>query len=208
MQENLEISKYKLDLRDKIPEVAMRLFAEQGIKNVRMDDVAHMMGISKRTIYELYHKKEDLLYEVIVKRFKEREEMMEVIAHRCKTVMEILLEVYRIRVEEFKNTNPLFYADMGRYPQVLEFLTDQNKRVRGKSLAFIQRGIDEGYFRSDLNYNLTGMLFDAMGQYVMEKELYRQYTIEEIFKSFVFVSLRGICTEKGIKAIEKLIPQV
>ena len=208
MQENLEISKYKLELRDKIPEVAMKLFAEQGIKNVRMDDVAHMMGISKRTIYELYHKKEDLLYEVIVKRFKEREEMMEVIAHRCKTVMEILLEVYRIRVEEFKNTNPLFYADMGRYPQVLEFLTDQNKRVRGKSLAFIQRGIDEGYFRSDLNYNLTGMLFDAMGQYVMEKELYRQYTIEEIFKSFVFVSLRGICTEKGIKAIEKLIPQV
>ena len=122
--------------------------------------------------------------------------------------MEILLEVYRHKVEEFKNTNPLFFADMVKYPPVLEFLTEQNKNVRSKSLAFIQRGVDEGYFRSDLNYALAGMLFDAMGQYIMEKQLYRQYSIEEIFKSFVFVSLRGICTEKGIKAIEKLIPQI
>ena len=208
MQENLEISKYKLDLRDKIPEVAMKLFAEQGIKNVRMDDVAHQMGISKRTIYELYENKEELLYEIVVKRFKEREEIMENIAKRSNTVMEILLEVYRLKVEEFKNTNPLFFADMVKYPPVLEFLTEQNKNVRSKSLAFIQRGVDEGYFRSDLNYALAGMLFDAMGQYIMEKQLYSQYSIEEIFKSFVFVSLRGICTEKGIKAIEKLIPQI
>lgn len=208
MQENFKVSKYKLDLLDKIPEVAMILFAEQGIKNVKMDDVAHKMGISKRTIYELYETKENLLYEAIVKCFNVREQMMEVIARRCKTVMEILLEVYRSRVEEFKNTNPLFYSDMGKYPQVLEFLMEQNKRIRGKSLAFIQRGIDEGYFRPDLNYNLAGMLFDAMGKYIMEKQLYSQYTIEEIFKSFVFVSLRGICTEKGIRAIEELIPQV
>lgn len=208
MQENLEISKYKLELRDKIPEVAMKLFAEQGIKNVRMDDVAHQMGISKRTIYELYENKEDLLYEVLVKRFKTREETMEVTARRCNNVMEILLEVYRLKIDEFKSTNPLFFSELIKYPNVLEFLTEQNKKVRSKSLSFIQRGIEEGYFRSGINYELAAMIFDAMGHYVMENELYSRFTIEEIFRSFIFVSLRGICTDKGTKALEELIPQV
>ena len=56
MQENLEISKYKKSLRGRIPEVAMKLFLANGINSVRMDDVAKQMGISKRTIYEIYDK--------------------------------------------------------------------------------------------------------------------------------------------------------
>ena len=50
MQENSEISQYKLGLRDKIVDVAMNLFTKHGIRLVRMDDVAHELGISKRTI--------------------------------------------------------------------------------------------------------------------------------------------------------------
>jgi len=76
MQENSEISQYKLGLRDKIVDVAMKLFIKKGIRLVRMDDVAHKLGISKRTIYELYEKKEDLLYEVVVCHFKMRQAAM------------------------------------------------------------------------------------------------------------------------------------
>ena len=77
MQENIEISKYKRELQRKIPEVAMKLFTERGISAVRMDDVAQTMGISKRTIYELYNKKEDLLFEVVVKHFRQRLDALE-----------------------------------------------------------------------------------------------------------------------------------
>lgn len=205
MQENLEISQYKQSLRDKIPDVAMRLFIEHGIRSVRMDDVAHEMGISKRTIYELYEKKEDLLYEVVVNHFKMREERMDMVVSRCSNVMEILLEVYHMKVADFKNTNPLFFSEMIRYPQLQKFLVAQNTKMREHSINFYRRGIDEGYFRADLNYEMAGLLFDAMGVYIMEKELYKQYSIEEIFKNIVFVSFRGLCTEKGIRAIDEII---
>ena len=205
MQENLEISQYKQSLRDKIPDVAMRLFIEHGIRSVRMDDVAHHMGISKRTIYELYEKKEDLLYEVVVNHFKMREERMDMVVSRCSNVMEILLEVYHMKVTDFKNTNPLFFSEMIRYPQLQKFLIAQNTKMREHSIYFYRRGIDEGYFRPDLNYDMAGLLFDAMGVYIMEKELYKQYSIEEIFKNIVFVSFRGLCTEKGIRAIDEII---
>ena len=56
-----------------------------------------------------------------------------------------------------------------------------------------------------MNYEIAGLLFDAMGAYIMEKELYRRYSIEDIFRNIVFVSLRGMCTDKGIEAIDSMI---
>ena len=205
MQENSEISQYKLGLRDKIVDVAMVLFLKRGVRLVRMDDVAHEMGISKRTIYELYEKKEDLLYEVVVKHFNQRQTVMADVVTRCKDVMEILLEVYHRKVTDFKNTNPLFFSEMIRYPQLQKFLNEQNLVMRQHSLDFYHRGVKEGYFRADVNYDMASLLFDVMGEYIMEKELYRQYSIEEIFKNIVFVSLRGMCTERGIRAIDRML---
>lgn len=205
MQDFKDFSDYKMNLREKIPEVAMQLFTEQGILAVRMDDVAKTMGISKRTIYEIYAKKEDLLFEVVVKHFKQRLDKMELAVSRCHNVMEILLEVYHMKVADFKNTNPLFFTEMVKYPQLQQFLIEQNDHMRDNSLVFIKRGVEEGFFRADLNYEMAVLQFDAMGQYIMEKELYRQYSIEDIFRNLVFVSLRGLCTDKGIKAIDDML---
>ena len=205
MQKNRDISDYKLHLKGQIPDVAMQLFTERGINAVRMDDVAQAMSISKRTIYELYGTKEELLFEVMVKHFKQRLDNMELVLGHCTNVMEILLEVYRMKVRDFKNTNPLFFSEIVRYPKVQQFLVEQNDAMRGNSMEFIQRGVDEGYFRDDLNYKMAVLQFDAMGEYVMQKELYRQYSIEEIFRNLVFVSLRGLCTDKGIKAIDEML---
>jgi hypothetical protein len=96
---------------------------------------------------------------------------------------------------------------MIRYPQVKKFLDEQNNLMRDKSHDFIQRGVEEGYFRADLNYQMAVLQFDAMGEYIMQKELYRQYSIEDIFRNLVFVSLRGLCTDKGIKAIDEMLFQ-
>ena len=205
MQENSEISQYKLGLRDKIVDTAMKLFTKKGVRLVRMDDVAHKLGISKRTIYELYEKKEDLLYEVVVCHFKKRQAAMAKVLRECPDVMEILLEVYHQKVRDFKNTNPLFFSEMIRYPQLQKFLNEQNVEMRQHSIDFYHRGVEEGYFRADVNYELAVKLFDVMGQYIMEQELYRTYSIEEIFKNMVFVSVRGMCTERGVKAIDKIL---
>ena len=205
MQEIKDISDYKLNLKERIPDVALQLFTERGINSVRMDDVAQTMGISKRTIYELYDKKEDLLFEVVVKHFKQRMDRMELAVSHCSNVMEILLEVYHMKVSNFKETNPLFFTEMIRYPQLQVFLNEQNLEMRQHSLDFYQRGVEEGYFRADVNYHLAILLFDVMGQFIMEKELYRTYSIEEIFKNIVFVSIRGMCTERGVRAIDKIL---
>ena len=203
MQENKTISAYKQDLRDKILRTAMSAFAENGIKAVKMDDIAARLSISKRTLYELYCNKEKLLSEGIKAYQRQKREEMELMNLRSENVMELMLGVYKMKVDEFRVTSPLFYSDLSKYPQVLQMLKMQNQTNHGHFVKFMERGVKEGYFRKDVNYELAGRLFEALGRYVMELHLYEQFNIEEIFNNLVFVSLRGLCTEKGVKALEK-----
>ena len=203
MQEIKTISTYKQGLRDIILDSAMKAFAERGIRAVKMDDIAAALSISKRTLYEIYETKEQLLYEGVREYHERMTERMNKISTESDNVMEIMLKVYRLKVEEFRVTTPAFYSDLVKYPRVLRYLNRENQRTRVKSLRFLARGVDEGFFRDDVNYELAGRLFDALGRYVMSQQLYKQYTIEEIFNNLIFVTFRGLCTPKGIKALER-----
>lgn len=205
MQETKNISPYKKGLRDKIITTAMEAFAQKGIRHVKMDDVAKELGISKRTLYEIFDKKEDLLYEGVKFYLGDRRTQMEVKAQECKNVMEIILQAYKLKVEEFRQTNPCFYTDLVKYPKVARYLAQQNQQMLTNMTKFIERGIEEGYFRKEVNPELVARLFDALGKYVMEQQLYCLYTIEDIFTNLVFVTIRGICTEKGIEVIKQWI---
>lgn len=205
MQETKDISPYKQGLRDKIITSAMMAFAKKGIRQVKMDDVASELGISKRTLYEIFDKKEDLLYDGVKYYLGERRNQMQQKAQNCNNVMEIILLAYKLKVEEVRQTNPLFYSDLVKYPKVARYLGQQNQQMLTNMTKFIERGIEEGYFRKEVKSELVARLFDALGKYVMEQQLYFNYTIEEIFMNLIFVSLRGICTKKGVEAIDKWI---
>lgn len=205
MQETKDISPYKQGLRDKIITSAMLAFAKKGIRQVKMDDVASELGISKRTLYEIFDKKEDLLYEGVKYYLGERRSQMEQRAKSCNNVMEIILLAYKQKVEEVRQTNPCFYTDLVKYPKVARYLAQQNQQMLTNMTKFIERGIEEGYFRKEVNPELVAKLFDALGKYVMEQQLYCLYTIEDIFTNLVFVTIRGICTEKGIEVIKQWI---
>ena len=119
--------------------------------------------------------------------------------------MEIMLKIYQMKVEQFRKTNPAFYSDIKRYPSVLQYLEQESVKSRSKFILFVERGIREGYFRPELNYELVGRLFDVMGRHIMEAQLYRDYSIEDIFKSYIFISLRGFCTDRGVTALDNML---
>ena len=204
MQKKKTITAYKKGLREVILNTAMKAFAEKGIRAVKMDDIAESLTISKRTMYELYATKEELLYEG-VKAYRERQKAKIAELGKGKDLMEILMKYYRIKVEEGHSTSQAFYNDLVKYPRVFRYLNREKMHTRENLLKFFERGVYEGYFRDDINYELAARLFDAIGRYVMEQRLYSQYSIEELFTSLSFVSLRGLCTEKGLQKLERLL---
>lgn len=201
MQEIKNISAYKHSLKSKILTTAMTAFGEEGIRAVKMDDIAARLGISKRTLYEIYDNKEDLLFEGVKAYHEQQRKKMREFDSRSRDVLDTLLFAYWQKVEEFRRTSPTFYSDLSKYPHVLRYFEEVKEQNRDGMRNFYQKGVREGYFRSDLDYELAGSIFEALGCYIMDMQLYKRYSMEELFTNLIFVSVRGMCTHKGIETL-------
>lgn len=208
MQELKNLSAYRQGLRGKILQTAMTLFAKNGIKAVKMDDIARALNISKRTMYELYENKEVLLFEGVKTYNQRRESEMTEFVKGNTNVMDIILNVYKVKLEEFRLTNPLFYDDIEKYPKVMDYLETCREKNRQELADFLDKGVKEGYFRKDIHYDLVTILFDSIGQLFMRKRLYARFSIESVLNNIMFISLRGICTAKGIEVLDKFLKEL
>jgi len=203
IDENRSMSAYRQSLKDKILSTAMHAFAAHGIRAVKMDDIAQALSISKRTLYEIYDNKEVLLFEAIRlhKALNDRE-MAEVV-EKSSNVMDVLLYVSKRKIEDFRLTNPLFYSDMSRYPRVMAFLEEDRLQNRHRLIDFFRRGVDEGFFRSDVDYDLLLTILESAINRIMTSQLYINYPIEQLFRHAVLAYFRGICTPLGVETIDR-----
>ena len=92
MQEIKNSTAYKIALKEKILEHAMTMFINHGIRAVKMDDIANDLQISKRTLYELYINKEELLYEGIKVSMTRRAEELSKMVSGLDNVMDIIID--------------------------------------------------------------------------------------------------------------------
>lgn len=193
---------YKQALKGRILETAMKLFVEQGVKAVKMDDVAQALTISKRTLYELYKDKEELLYQGILQFNEKHRNSMLAFIDEAPTVMDIIIEAHQRRVVKASSINPLFYEDIQKYPRVVALLEKERVGARKQFMGFMRRGVREGYFRDDVDYRLIGELYNAINTCIRTQHLLNNYTMQELFSNLIVVPLRGFCTAKGLEVIE------
>jgi len=200
-----ETNAYRQQLKGRIMEAALKAFRLHGIRAVKMDDIASALSISKRTMYEIYDDKEQLLLESIKTYDAKKHASLASYAQQGHHVIDIILEAYRMKLEEIRSVNPLFYTDILKYPQLAQFIKNNNERTREDFLVFMQRGVEEGYLRSDVNYQMIPYMLEGIGQYLLRSELLNEYSIEELFSNYFLVFLRGLCTEKGLKVIDETL---
>lgn len=209
MQEIRETTTYRKSLKEKILDMAMTLFVQHGIRAVKMDDIAQGLGISKRTLYEIYMDKEELLYQGICCYNQRRVDRLEHYASEdgCH-VIDIILEAYRLKVKEVQEVNPVFYEDILKYPKVEQYIRSAHENSRENFLSFMHRGVGEGLFREDVNYELIAQQMDAMNIYVKDHHLWQKYALKELFANFYLISLRGLCTERGVKVLDQAMAKI
>ena len=185
---------------------ASKMFVEQGIKAVRMDDIAQELSISKRTLYELFNDKEELIYQCI-RHYSEdaRERRMQHISDINNP-----LEVMVISLRDMIDAAPIagrIRRNMRRfYPSVYERLEED---VQSKSKADLNHWVAEciecGYFEQSvkvrfavdvLHHSVHGMLVNKLDEERPSGELV------EMMSYSLLVFIRGLCTVAGQKIID------
>lgn len=199
---------YRRQLKSRVLHAAMDEFTLHGIKAVKMDDIARQLSISKRTLYELYANKEDLLLEGLKRYHEQNRADIHKASLACGSVMDIILLVYRYKTNELHRVNPLFYLDMIKYPKVIKYFEEERLRNQSQFIDFMKRGVEEGCFLPDLNYTLLAEVYDLLNNQVINCQIYRIYSLNEIFYNLLFVTLRGFCTQKGIAILDTFLEQI
>lgn len=209
MNKTITPNEYRQELRLRLLRVAMREFRSKGIKAVKTDDIANILSVSKRTMYETFENKEHLLMESVKAEYDGFDRHMQAFAaEKERHVMDFILETYRLHMESLKDTVPNYYADLRKYPKVLAWMEARHNEFQERTCRFFEQGVRQGYFRQDVNYELIYRVTTGSLIYIMENQMYKQYDLKQIFRDIVMLYFRGLCTKKGITELDNQIVEM
>lgn len=196
------------DQRNRVISMASKMFAEQGIRKVRMDDVAAALTMSKRTLYEMFADKEELLLECMKVNQEKKREYATQVSATANNVLEIVFCLYQNGMEEIKNVHPSMYRDIKKYPKVCEYLNQRKAQSVKNSYEFYKAGVHQGLLRADINYDIFQFLVDlSMSGFLNNDLLIERWTLADVLDTIVRVHMRGICTEKGQRILDDFLKE-
>ena len=207
MGENTKHPVFRPELRERIIETAVEAFTIHGIKSITMDDIANSLGISKRTLYEVFSDKETLLEECILRGQKEADEFVKEVLATAENVLEVLLKCYLRSIEKFHATNKKFFEDIKKYPKAYELLRSRSDQDSEETIQFFKDGVKQGIFRADVNFAIVNLLGREQIDLLMNTDICKRYSFLEVYESIMFTYLRGISTEKGAQELEAFIQE-
>lgn len=104
-----EINQYRQELKDRIISYAMPEFYKRGVKAVKMDEISQGLHVSKRTVYEIFGDKEELLLAGMMRQLEENRSKLENFAMtQAKNVIDIISYVYKLQMERNGMVGVLF----------------------------------------------------------------------------------------------------
>lgn len=192
--------------REIILDHAMNMFVKQGVKAVRMDDIARELSVSKRTLYELFSDKEELLYQCI-QRFTQlgverRQEQLKSIDNHLEAMIFALRDMM-----SHAPTSSRLRRNMQRfYPAVFnrlehDFNVIQNDTIR----KWIKVCVADGYLTATADSDFVVRILVESTQGIIHSDTFDAYdTIDMVaYISYsVVIFIRGLCTAKGMEVID------
>lgn len=200
-----EINEYRQNLQPLILSEAERLFRQKGIKAVTMEEISKNLHISKRTIYELYTNKEEVLIEVLKNVIKQRTKHLEEFCKSCSNVMDILIDSFRIQLQTSLNTHPKFYHDIEKYPGAKAMLQKHHENERKASQDFLMQGIKQGYFLPNVNLDIFMRIVSVTKGAILNDPQLKKLTFNELLNNYIYIITRGFCTQKGLVKFDEFM---
>jgi TetR/AcrR family transcriptional regulator, cholesterol catabolism regulator len=189
-----------MELREKITETAGELFVKNGIKPITMDLIAQTMGISKRTIYENFKDKNDLLRTFLLDSAIRHKNQVLAIMKESANVIEALFRFGEFNRKVFEKINPLFFSDLQKYHTEIFKGVMQNEQVRNHEISYtlLKRGVNEGIFVKTIHVELANMFIHRTMDFCHEVDKTMDVDHKVFWNTIYLPYLRGICTAKGM----------
>ena len=196
-----------MEIKQRIQENSHDLFMRYGIRSVSMDDIATHLGMSKKTLYQYFSDKDELVEAVLADEISRgQKDCMQCFENSKDAVEEIFLTMEHI-TEQFRNMNPMVLYDLQKFyfASFQRFLKYKNEFLFDVIKKNMERGIREELFRPEINVDVLSKfrLESIMLAFNMDVFPPRKYNLADVTREIIEHYLYGLSTLKGYKLILK-----
>ncbi len=188
------------------------LFYKYGVKSVSMDDIARLLGISKKTIYKFIENKKDLVMAVVTQHLNEEKEAVEMIKVTAENAIDEMTSIARLVLESLRSIKPTLSFDLKKYhPGAWSLIEkDHFNYIENVIKINIERGISEKYYRANIDPNIYSKLYVGLAKLIVNQESFPpgSYALSELYENVIHYHIHGIMNDKGKKAFNKYLKKV
>ena len=188
-------------------EGASGLFLRYGIRSVSMDNIASHLGMSKKTIYQYFRDKDEIVYSVTEAHVQGERQQFGEIASKSKNAIEELVGLSGCLRENLKGMNPSLLFDLQKYHHRAWkiWLDFKDHFIRDQIERSIEQGKEEGYFRPQVNTKVLAIMRLETIQMAFDPTLFpkEEYSLSQVQVEIFDHYIHGLFTEKGKKLYEK-----
>ena len=192
---------------DRIIEGGEELFLTAGIKSVTMDDIARHLGMSKKTIYQFFKDKNELVMALVKKKLREDEEQITSMISQSTNVIDEMINMMKCSEEIFSRINPIVVHDMQKYhPDAWKQFQNFKAEVLIRTLEeLLTKGINQGYIRPDIDVKILAIMRVNQVELGFNANVFpvAGFNIWKVQQQMLEHFNYGICTLKGYKLLNQ-----
>ncbi|MFT5581022.1 MAG: AcrR family transcriptional regulator [Psychromonas sp.] len=181
---------------------ASQMFMHFGLKSVTMDDLAKEMGVSKKTLYQEFADKKDLINQTLDQIFAHDIDLYKEVKQNSANAIDTLFNFISEITKKMEMVHPSIFFDLQKYyPKAWQKINDHRRNFIGKTIQQnVLQGQKEGLYRNELEPDLISSIYITITQGVITGEVKSKQEENNLIKDFKKVlsfMLYGMATEKG-----------
>lgn len=198
---------FTMEAKDRILQKAHELFMHYGIRSVSMDDMATQLGMSKKTLYQYYSDKEELVDAVLTALLENNQKQCMAGRENAENAIHEVFQAFEMIQQLFANMNPSVVFDLEKHHASVYKKVHQHKHVFMYDVIGqnIQRGIKEELYRPEIDvdiitrFRIESMMLPFNSEAFPTNRTHLVKIQHEILEHFIY----GLATVKGQKIIQK-----
>lgn len=196
-----------MEAKERIAQKAHELFNRYGIRSVSMDDIAAQLGMSKKTLYQYYTDKDELVNAVFDVALQSNQAQCVASQQQCSNAIHEVFLSFDMMHEMLANMNPSLLFDLKKYHPTAfnKYLSFKNEFLYKIIRSNLEQGITEELYRPDIDvevltrYRLYSVMLAFNPEVFPENKTNLGYIESQLIEHFIY----GLATAKGQKLIQK-----
>ena len=183
-------------------ERSAKLFMKLGIRSVTMDDIANHLGISKKTLYNHFTDKSQLVREIIRLRITQDQAVCASFAVQSINAIDELMHISKFVIESLSSINTTVFHDLKKsHPDAWKMLEEHRFGfVYNQFFDNLQRGIDEGLYRKEIHKEIYAKLHVVNIDAIINGTIFPwpEFKFESVFLETFRIHIRAITNDQGL----------